>query len=115
MLVRTKVMSQPNAWWSVAGRSTEIILRLGGFLASWSADQVMGRNNNPLSVAKRASQLRYAFACFQKGERCLQVCEISITWMTCVWHSLEHLSPFIDRIDAVGRVRYIPANNLWIS
>ena len=59
-LVREKVMSQPNAWWTVAGRSTEIVARLSSFLASWSADKVLGRNNNPLSVAKRASQLRWA-------------------------------------------------------
>jgi len=57
-LVKRRVLDQPNAWVKVVGRSTEIVLRLGGFLAAWSADKVMGRNNNPLSVAKRASQLR---------------------------------------------------------
>ena len=57
-LVREKVMNQPNAWWTVAGRSTEIATRLAGFAASWAADKALGRTNSPLVVAKRASQLR---------------------------------------------------------
>ena len=56
--VRDTVLNKPNAWRSVTGRAVEITARLGGFLTALSVDKLLGRNNQPDTVRKRASQLR---------------------------------------------------------
>ena len=58
-LVRSMVFDKPNAWRTVTARALEITGRLGLFLGSLSLDKMLGRNNQPATVAKRASQLRY--------------------------------------------------------